>query len=78
MALESTQPLTNEYQESSGGKARPVRRADNLTAICEPDCLEKIWEPRRLRTLGASMTCCKDSSTFLLSILSADHSGRAV
>jgi hypothetical protein len=27
----------NEYQESSwGGKIRPVRKADNLTAICEP------------------------------------------
>jgi hypothetical protein len=27
----------NEYQESSwGGKGRPARKADNLTAICEP------------------------------------------
>jgi hypothetical protein len=27
----------NEYQESSwGGKGKPVREADNLTAICEP------------------------------------------
>jgi hypothetical protein len=25
----------NEYQESSWGKGRPVRGADNLTAICE-------------------------------------------
>jgi hypothetical protein len=25
----------NEYQESSCGKGRPVRKADNLTAICE-------------------------------------------
>jgi hypothetical protein len=26
----------NEYQESSwGGKGRPARKADNLTAICE-------------------------------------------
>jgi hypothetical protein len=37
MALDSTQPLTNEYQEYSwGGKGRPARKADNLTAICEP------------------------------------------
>jgi hypothetical protein len=38
MALGSTQPLTEiEYQESSlGGKWRPARKADNLTAICEP------------------------------------------
>jgi hypothetical protein len=27
----------NEYLEDSwGGKARPTRKADNLTAICEP------------------------------------------
>jgi hypothetical protein len=26
----------NEYQESSWGKGRLVRGADNLTAICEP------------------------------------------
>jgi hypothetical protein len=26
----------NEYQESSGGKGRPERKADNLAAICEP------------------------------------------
>jgi hypothetical protein len=37
MGLESTQPNRNEYQESSwGGKGRQVRKADNLTAICEP------------------------------------------
>jgi hypothetical protein len=26
----------NEYQESPKGKVRPVLKADNLTAICEP------------------------------------------
>jgi hypothetical protein len=26
----------NEYQESSWGKGWPARKADNLTAICEP------------------------------------------
>jgi hypothetical protein len=26
----------NEYQESLGSKGRPARKADNLTAICEP------------------------------------------
>jgi hypothetical protein len=36
MALEFTQPLTNEYQESFWGKARPARKAVNLTAKCEP------------------------------------------
>jgi hypothetical protein len=33
-------PNRNEYQEQkdhvSGGRARPVSRADNLTAVCEP------------------------------------------
>jgi uncharacterized FlgJ-related protein len=26
----------NEYQESSWGTGRAARKADNLTAICEP------------------------------------------
>jgi hypothetical protein len=26
----------NEYDESSWAKGRPVRKADNLTALCEP------------------------------------------
>jgi hypothetical protein len=28
--------VRNEYQESSWGKGRQARKADNLTAICEP------------------------------------------
>jgi hypothetical protein len=38
MSLGSTQTNKNEYQESSweGGKGRPARKTDNLTAICEP------------------------------------------
>jgi hypothetical protein len=37
MALGLTQPLT-EISTSNlpGGKERPVRKADNLAAICEP------------------------------------------
>jgi hypothetical protein len=35
MALESTQPLTEmNAMNRSGSKGRPVREADNLTAIC--------------------------------------------
>jgi hypothetical protein len=34
MALESTQPLTEIFLEVKGGW--PVRKADNLSAICEP------------------------------------------
>jgi hypothetical protein len=38
MALGSTQPLTEMSTRNlpGGGNKRPARRADNLTAICEP------------------------------------------
>jgi hypothetical protein len=37
MALGSTQPLTEmSTRKIPGGKRRPARKADNLTAICEP------------------------------------------
>jgi hypothetical protein len=39
-----------------GGKERPVRGADNLTAICEPT-VYKMWKPRRLTTLWAFTAC---------------------
>jgi hypothetical protein len=33
----STQPLTEmSTKKIPGGKGRPVRKADNLTAICQP------------------------------------------
>jgi hypothetical protein len=36
MALGSTQPLTEmSTRDLPGGKGRLVRKADNLTAICE-------------------------------------------
>jgi hypothetical protein len=51
MALGSTQPLTEmSTRNLPGGKVRPAREADNLTAICEP-IVYKMWEPRRLTTL---------------------------
>jgi hypothetical protein len=38
MALGSTQPLTEMSTKNlPGGKGRPARKADNLTAICEPN-----------------------------------------
>jgi hypothetical protein len=38
MALGSTQPLTEmSTRNLPGGKERPVRRADNLAAIYEPN-----------------------------------------
>jgi hypothetical protein len=36
MALGSTQPLTESTRNLPGGKERSARKADNLTAICEP------------------------------------------
>jgi hypothetical protein len=47
----------NEYQESSWGVkgGQPARKADNLTAICEP---------RRLTTVWASTACYRDSFAF--------------
>jgi hypothetical protein len=37
MTLGSTQPLTEMSTiKLPGGKGRPARKADNLTAICEP------------------------------------------
>jgi hypothetical protein len=37
MALGLTQPLIETSTRNvPGGKARPVRKADNLTVICEP------------------------------------------
>jgi hypothetical protein len=37
MALGLTQPLTEmSIRNIPGGKGRPVRKADNPTAICEP------------------------------------------
>jgi hypothetical protein len=43
MALGSTHPLTEmSTRNLRRGKGRPARKADNLTAICEPDCLENV------------------------------------
>jgi hypothetical protein len=46
-----------------GGKARPARKADNLTAICEP-IVYKMWDLQRLTTLWACTACYRDSFTF--------------
>jgi hypothetical protein len=45
-----------------GSRERPVRRADNLTAICEL-ILWTMWNPRHLTTLYASTVCYGDSFT---------------
>jgi hypothetical protein len=66
MVLVSTQPLTEiNTRNPPGGKGRPARKADYLTAISEPIAY-KMWEPRRLITLWASMACYMDSSRFFV------------
>jgi hypothetical protein len=47
-----------------GSKGQPVRKAFNLTAICEPT-VYKMWKPQPLKTLWASTACYRDSFTFL-------------
>jgi hypothetical protein len=64
MALRSTQPLTEMITRNvREGKGRLAHKADNLTAKCEP-VIKKMWEPRRLTTLWARMSCYRDSFTF--------------
>jgi hypothetical protein len=65
MGLVSTQPLT-EISTSNlpGVKGRPARKANNLTAICEP-IFWKMWEPQSLTALRASTACYMDSFTFI-------------
>jgi hypothetical protein len=56
MALGSTQPLTEmSTRNLPGGKGLPARKADSLTAICEPRLLTTLW---------ALMACYRDSFTF--------------
>jgi hypothetical protein len=65
MALGSTQPLTEmSTRNLHGGRGRPERKADNLTAICEP-IVWKMWKPRHLTTLWVSTACYRDSFTFM-------------
>jgi hypothetical protein len=64
MALESTHSLTEmSTRNLPGCTGQPARKADNLTAICEP-IFWKMWEPRRLPTLWASTACYRDSFSF--------------
>jgi hypothetical protein len=65
MALVSAQPLTYmSIRNIPGGYARPVRKADNLNAICE-STVYTMWEPRRLTNVLASTACYRGSLTFL-------------
>jgi hypothetical protein len=61
MALGSTQPLTEiSTRNLPGGEGRPARKADNLTAICEP-IVYKMWEPQHLTALWVSTARYRDT-----------------
>jgi hypothetical protein len=65
MALWSTQPLTEMSTRFPGGEGWLARKADNLTAICEP--LGKIMcESRRLTTIWASTASLRDNYFYYL------------
>jgi hypothetical protein len=69
MALWSTQSLTESVPAIfPRGKGLSARKADNLTAICEP-IVQKMWEPGRLTTLWAFTACYRDSFTLYLTSL---------
>jgi hypothetical protein len=68
MALGSTQPLTEmSTRNLPGCKGRPARKADNLTAICEP-IVWKMWHPRRLTTLCSSRPVTGIALPFFLGV----------
>jgi hypothetical protein len=46
-----TEMVTKRYL---GGKGRPARKADNLTAICVP-IVYTVWEPLRLTALLSTL-----------------------
>jgi hypothetical protein len=62
--LGSTQHLTEiSTRKLLGGKGRPVRKADNLTAISKP-IVQKMWEPRCLTAVWVSTASHRDIFTF--------------
>jgi hypothetical protein len=68
MALGLTQSLTQMSSRNlPGGEGRPARKADILTAICEP-IVEEMWKPRCLTTLRASTNCYRNTFTFYVRV----------
>jgi hypothetical protein len=66
MALGSTQSLTETNTRNLPGiEGRPARKADNLTAICEPIAY-KVLTPWPVTHLRASKACYRDSFNFKL------------
>jgi hypothetical protein len=50
-------------------RARLVRKADNLTAICEPT-IWTMWDSRHFTNLQASTACYDHSLTFYVKVVS--------
>jgi hypothetical protein len=68
MALGSTQPLTEmSTRNIPGGEGRPARKADSLTAICEPIAY-KMWEPQHLTTQWVLTVRDRDTFTPYLAL----------
>jgi hypothetical protein len=68
MAPGSTQPLTEMSTRNLPGGVKgglAVRKADNLTAICQP-IVYIMWDPRLVTTIWASTACYRDSFTFFI------------
>jgi hypothetical protein len=66
MSLGSTQPLTEmSTRNIPRGAGRPARKADDLTAVCEP-IVYKMWEPQHLTTLWVSTAGYRDTFTFFI------------
>jgi hypothetical protein len=67
MSVWSTQPLTEMSTRSipgGWGKGRTAFKADNVAVVYE-STVYKMWDPRRLTTLWASMVCSMGSFTYL-------------
>jgi type II secretory pathway component PulF len=52
--------LTTLWDSTDYNRYNLARKADNLTAICEP-IVYKMWEPRRLTTLWDSTDYYRDN-----------------
>jgi hypothetical protein len=66
MALGSTQPLTEMITRNiPGGEGRPARKANNLTAICEP-IVYKLCEPQHFTALWVSTARYRDTLTIFI------------
>jgi hypothetical protein len=69
MAMGLTQLLTEmSIGIFLGDKGRPVRKADNLTAICEPIVWRKCGRLDLSQPYGPAQACYKESFTLYLFI----------